>query len=161
MWDFTYMCNPIISSSRVSLPLYRFQDLSVGHELVLLTPPCLMGFFTSSTHHPWVSHTSSMRTTCQLRTHIHENPNVHVHENLASHHYLAPLAIFLLFVFVFVFCFFLFFYFFVLGSLCVGRLRLSLSPLEGTMNTSPPSPPTTMGSNTTCRGDNTLGSFLE
>ena len=125
MWDFTYMCNPIISSSRVSLPLYRFQDLSVGHELVLLTPPCLMGFFTSSTHHPWVSHTSSMRTTCQLRTHIHENPNVHVHENLTSHHYLAPLAIFLLFVF----CFFFVFLFFCFKIFVCGPFKAFFVPV--------------------------------
>ena len=68
--------------------------------------------------------------------------HVHVHKNLASHHYLAPLAIFLCWDFFFSPS---------PGSLCVGCLRLSLFPLGGTMNTSPHLPHTIMGSNTICQ----------
>ena len=46
----------------MSLPFYGFQDLSVGYEQVLLTPPCLMGFSLhqhvihgSLVYHPWES----------------------------------------------------------------------------------------------------------
>ena len=60
IWDFTYTCNPTIFPSHVSLPLYGLQDLFVGHEQVLLTSPCLMGFALhqrvihgSLIRHPW------------------------------------------------------------------------------------------------------------
>ena len=38
MWDFTHTCNPTISPFTCeSLPLCEFQDLSMGHEQVLLS----------------------------------------------------------------------------------------------------------------------------
>ena len=113
--DFTHTYNPIISPSRVSLPLYGLQDLSVGHEQVLLTPHCLMGFSLyqlvihgSLVCHPWEPHVNPARTSIGT-------PHVHVHRSLASHHYLAPLAIFIFFFSSMIF-------------VC-GPFRLSLSPL--------------------------------
>ena len=153
MWDFTHTCNPTISPSRMSLLLYGFQELSVGHEQVLLTPPCLMGFSL----HQHVIHGSLVRHLWELRVNLActsmGTPHVHVHGNLTLHHYFAPLAIFIYWVF--------FFFSPSLGSLCVGHLGFLCPRWIGTMNTSPPSPHTTMGSNTTCRGINILGSFLE
>ena len=153
MWDFTHTCNPTISPSRVSLPLYGLQELSVDHEQVQLTPPCLMGFSLHQrvTHgslirHPWEPRVNPARTSMGT-PHVY----AHAHGNLAPHHYLAPLAIFLYWVFFFfIFLFFLFFLFFNPGSLCVGHLGFLCPHWVGTMNTSPPSPHTTMGSDTTC-----------
>ena len=46
MWDFTHTCNPTnLPLTCESLLLCGLQDLSMGHEQVLLTPPCLMDFF--------------------------------------------------------------------------------------------------------------------
>ena len=111
MWDFTYTCNPTISLSRVSLPLYGLQDLFVGYEQVLLTPPCLIGFSLhqriihgSLVCHSWEPRVNPARTSM-------ETPHVHVHGNLASHHYLAPLAIFICWAF-----------FFLLQDLCVWAI---------------------------------------
>ena len=151
MWDFTYTCNLTISHSRVSLPLYGLQDLFGGHEQVLLTSPCLMGFslhqriiHESLVCHSWEPRVNSARTSMGT-------PHVHVHGNLASHHYLAPLAIFICWAF----------FFSSPRSLCVGRLGFFYPRWIGTMNTLPPSLHTTMSSNTTCWGINTLGNFLE
>ena len=82
--------------------------------------------------HPWEPHTSMPMGT-------------------SHHYYLAPLAIFL--------CWAFFFFFFLssLGSLCVGRLGFLYPCLVWTTNTSPPSPHTTMSSDTTCWGDKHLG----
>ena len=109
-----------ISPLGVSLLLYGLQDLFVGHEQVLLTPPCLMGFLLhqriihgSLVRHPWEPHVNPTRTS--MRTLF-----VHVHGNLAPHHYLAPLAIF--------FCWVFFSFFFSRIFVC-GPFRLSLSPL--------------------------------
>ena len=67
IWDFTHTCNPTnLPLTCESLPLCGLQDLFVGHEQILLTPPCLMGFHFINA--------SSMGTTCQFRTHIHGNP---------------------------------------------------------------------------------------
>ena len=96
MWDFTHTCNPTnLPLKCESLLFYEFQDLSMGHEQVLLTPPCLMGFslhqyiiHESLVRHPWEPHVNPTRTFMGI-------PHVHVHGNLASHHYLAPLAIFI------------------------------------------------------------------
>ena len=96
MWDFTHTCNPTnLPLTCESLPLCGFQDLFVGHEQVLLTPPCLMGFSLhqrvihgSRIRHPWEPRVNPARTSMGT-------PYVHVHGNLAPHHYLAPLAIFL------------------------------------------------------------------
>ena len=117
IWDFTHTCNPTISPSRVSL------CLSMGHEQVLLTPSCLMGFslhqciiHRSLVRHPWEPRVNLARTSMGT-------PHVYVHGNLASHHYLAPLAIFLCWAF-----FFFFLFFFSRIFLC-GPFRLSLSPL--------------------------------
>ena len=135
------MCNSTISHSRVSL------CLSMGYEKVLLTPLCLVGFSLhqciihgSLVRHPWEPCVNPARIYM-------ETPHVHVHGNLASHHYLAPLAIFL--------CWGIFF-FFSPRSLCVGRLSFFCPCWVGTMNTSPPSPHTTMHSDTTCWGDKYL-----
>ena len=74
MWDFTHMCNPTISPSCVSLCLF------VGFKTFLwamnksYSLPLPNGLFTSSMHHPWISRTPSMGTTCQPYTHIHGNP---------------------------------------------------------------------------------------
>ena len=78
-------------------------------------------------------------------------PHVHVHGNLVSHNYLAPLAIFLFFYY------FIIFYLFFSGSLCVCRLDFLCPRWVGTINTSPLSPHTTMGSDTTCRANSTAG----
>ena len=116
MWDFTYTCNLTISLSREFLLLCGFQDLSMGHEQVLLTPPCLMGFSLhqciihgSLVCHPWEPRVILTRTSMGT---LH----VYVHGNLAPHNYLAPLAIFLCWAF--------------LSKIFVcGPFRLSLSPL--------------------------------
>ena len=142
MWDFTHTCNPKISPSRVSLPLCGPWTSST-HSLLS------NGLFTSSTRHPWVSRMPSMGTTCQPRTHIHGNPARPCPGNLAPHHYFAPLAIFICWVF--------FFFFPSPGSFCVDRLGFLCPRWIGTMNTSPPLPHTSMGSDTTCRGDKHLG----
>ena len=117
MWDFTYTCNSTISPSRVSLPLYGLQDLFVGHEQVLLTSPCLMGFslhqrviHESLVCHSWEPRVNSARTSMGT-------PHVYAHGNLAPHHYLALLAIFLCWAF--------------LSKIFVcGPFRLSLSLLD-------------------------------
>ena len=95
MWDFIYTCYSTISPSRVSLPLYELQDLCMGHEQVLLIPPCLMGFsfhkriiHGSLVCHPWKPCVNLVYTSMGT---LH----VHVHRNLASYHYLAPLAIYI------------------------------------------------------------------
>ena len=44
MWDFTHTCNPTNLPLTCESALYGLQDLFVGHEQVLLTPPCLMAF---------------------------------------------------------------------------------------------------------------------
>ena len=131
-----------------SLPLCGLQDLSMGHEQVLLISPCLMGFslhqriiHESLIRHPWEPHVNPTRTSMGTLF-------VHVHGNLAPHHYLAPLAIFLCWVFLL---------FSSLGSLCVGHLGFLCPHWVGTMNTSSPSLHTTMGSDTTCREDKHLG----
>ena len=135
MWDFTHtfaslwasrsLCEPWTSPTHSSLP---------------------NGIFTSSARHPWVSCTPSMRITCQ--------PRMHIHGNLAPHHYLALLAIFL--------CWAFFFFSPSLGSLCVGRLGFLCPCWVGTMNTSPLSPYTTnLALIPLVGGINTLGSFLE
>ena len=125
------MCNSTISHSRVSL------CLSMGYEKVLLTPLCLVGFSLhqciihgSLVRHPWEPCVNPARIYM-------ETPHVHVHGNLASHHYLAPLAIFLCWTFFFSF------FFFSPGSLCVDHLGFLCPRWVGTMNTSPPSPHTT------------------
>ena len=125
MWDFTRTYNPTISPSRVSLPLYGLQNLSMGHEQVLLTPPCLMGLSLHQciihgalVRHPWEPRVNPAHTSMGI-------PHVHVHGNLASHHYLAPLAIFICWAFFFFFLFFSFSRIFVCGP-----SRLSLSPLD-------------------------------
>ena len=108
-----------------SLPLRDLQDLYVGHEQVLLTPLCLMGFSL----HQCIIHGSLVRHLWEPRvnptcTSI-GTPHVHVHGNLTPHHYLAPLVIFLCWA---SFSFFLFFS--SPGSLCMcGPFRLSLSLL--------------------------------
>ena len=109
MWDFTHTCNPTISPSRVSLPLYGLQELSVGHEQVLLTPPYRMGFSLhqhvihgSLIRHPWEPCVNPARKSMGT-------PHVHVHGNLTLHHYFTPLAIFICWVF----------FFFLLQDLCV------------------------------------------
>ena len=61
MWDFTHTCNPTnLPLTCESLPLCGLQDLFVGHEQILLTPPCLMGFSLHQciiqgflVRHPW------------------------------------------------------------------------------------------------------------
>ena len=151
MWDFTHTCNPTnLPLTCESLLLCGLQDLSMGHEQVLLTPPCLMGFslhqyiiHESLVHHPWEPRVNPARTSMGT-------PHVHVHGNLASHHYFAPLAIFICWAFFFSFSS-------SPRSLCVGRLGFLCPRWVGTMNTSPPSPHTTMGFDTTCRGDKHLG----
>ena len=149
IWDFTHTCNPTISPLCVSLPLYGLQDLSVGLEQVLLTPLCLMGFslhqriiYGSLIRHPWEPRVNPARTSMGT-------PHIHVHGNLASHHYLVPLAIF--------FCWVFFFFFPSPGSFCVGLLGFLYPRWVGTMNTSPPLPHTTMGFDITCWGDKHLG----
>ena len=150
MWDFTHTCNPInLPLTCESLLLCGFQDLFVGHEQVLLTPPCLIGFslhqciiHRSLVRHPWEPCVNPTRTSMGT-------PHVYVHGNLAPHHYLAPLAIFICWVFLF--------FHFSPGSLCVGHLGFLCPCWVGTMNTSPLSPHTTMSSDTTCWGDKHLG----
>ena len=90
MWNFIHMCNPTIPLSHVSLPLYELQDLFVGHEQVLRTPPCLMSFSLhqrvihgSLVRHPWEPRVNPARTSMGTLY-------VHVHGNLTPHHYLAP-----------------------------------------------------------------------
>ena len=95
--------------------------------------PLPNGLFTSSMHHPWVSRTPSMGTTCQPHTHIHGNPARLCPWEPRT----TPLAIF--------FCWAFLFFLFSLGSLCVGHLGFLCPRWVGTMNTSPPSPHTTMG----------------
>ena len=81
MWDFTHTCNPPIAPSRVSLCLSVGFKASLWASRPLYGPrtspthsPLPNGLFTSSMHHPWVSRTPSMGTTCHPRTHIHGNP---------------------------------------------------------------------------------------
>ena len=46
MLDFTHTYAPNdLPLTCESLPLYGLQDLFVGHEQVLLAPPCLMDLF--------------------------------------------------------------------------------------------------------------------
>ena len=132
-----------------SLSLCGLQDLSMDHEQVLLTPPCLMGFSLhqciihgSLIRHPWEPCVNPAHTSMGT-------PHVYVHGNLAPHHYLAPLTIFICWAFLF--------FFFSPGSLCVGHLGFFCPRWVGTTNTSPPSPHTTMSSDTTCWGDKHLG----
>ena len=122
MWEFTHTCNPKISPSRVSLPLCGPWTSST-HSLLSNR------LFTSSTRHPWVSRMPSMGTTCQPSRTSMGTLHIHVHVNLAAYYYLAPFAI----------------YFF---SLCVGHLGFLCLCWVGTINTSPPSPHTTMSFNT-------------
>ena len=112
MWDFTHMCNPTnLPLMCESLLLYGLQDLFVGHEQVLLTSPCLMGFSL----HQHVIHGSRVRHPKEPRV----NPArtsmgtsyVHVHGNLAPPLFSTISNIPLLG-----------FFFSSLGSLCVGRL---------------------------------------
>ena len=89
MWDFTHMCTPNnLPLTCESLSLCGLQDLFVGHEQILLTPPCLMGFSLhqciihgSLVRHPWEPHVNLARTSIGT-------PHVHVYKNLAPHHYL-------------------------------------------------------------------------
>ena len=83
--------------------------------------PLPSGLFTSSMHHPWVSRTPFIGTTCQPTRTSMGTPHVYVHGNLTPHHYLAPLVIFLCWAF-------LFFLFFSRIFVC-GPFRLFLSPL--------------------------------
>ena len=123
MWNFTHTCN-------LTIPPHMWVSASLWGSRPLYQPwtspthsPLPNGLFISSMHHPWVSRTPSMGTTCR--------PRMHIHGNLAPHHYLAPLAIFLCWAFLF----FLFF----LGSLFVGHLDFLCPRWVGTINTSPPS----------------------
>ena len=82
------------SSSFHTLPVYW------NHEQVLLTLPCLMGFSLhqciihgSLVRHPWEPRINPACTSMGT-------PHVYVHGNLAPHHYLAPLAIFLCWAFL-------------------------------------------------------------
>ena len=107
----------------------------MGHEQVLFTPPCLMGFslhqciiYGSLVRYPWEPRVNPARTSMGT-------PHVYVYGNLAPHHYLAPLAIFLCWTFLF--------FLFSPGSLCVGHLGFLYTHWVGTINTSPPSPHTT------------------
>ena len=117
MWDFTHMCNPTnlpltceSASLWVSRPLCG-PWTSPTHSLLP------NGLFTLSARHPWVSRTPSMGTMCQPARTSMGTPYVHVHRNLAPHHYLAPLAIFLCWAF--------------LSKIFIcGPFRLSLSPLD-------------------------------
>ena len=144
MWDFTHMCNltnlPLTCES-VSLwasrPLYG-SWISPTHS------PLPNGFSLhqrvihgSLIRHQWEPYVNPARTSM-------ETPYVHVHRNLAPHHYLTPLAIFLCWAF---------FLFSSPGSLCVGHLGFLCPRWVGIMNTSLPSPHTTMGSDTTCWGE--------
>ena len=120
------MCDPTISPSRVSL------YLSVGFKTSLwgmnksYSLPLPNGLFTSSMHHPWVSRTPSMGTTCQPRTHIHGNPTCLCPWEPRTTSLFSTISNIPL-----------------LGFLCPYWVR--------TMNTSPHLPHTTMGSDTTCR----------
>ena len=76
----------------------------------------------SLVRHPWEPHVNHART-------FMGTPHVYVHGNLAPHHYLAPLAIFLCWAFLF--------FLFSPGSLCVGHLGFLCPLWIGTMNTSP------------------------
>ena len=105
--DDLFLYSNNLSLTCESLPFCGLQDLSIGHEQVLLTPLCLMGFSLhqciihgSLIRHPWEPHVIPTRTSMGI-------PHVYVHGNLAPHHYLAPLAIFLCWAFLF----FLFFFF--------------------------------------------------
>ena len=80
MWDFTHTYNPTISPSPVSV--YLSPPPPPPFALPCLALP--YGLFSSLTFHPWASHTLSMGTLCQTRTHIH------VHGTFTPHHYLAP-----------------------------------------------------------------------
>ena len=101
----------------MSLPFYGFQDLSVGYEQVLLTPPCLMGFSLhqhvihgSLVCHPWESRVNPARP-CSREPCI--TPLFSTISNIPL------LGLF--------FSFFLFFFF---SKIFVcGLFRLSLSPL--------------------------------
>ena len=141
-WDFTHTCNPTnLPLTCEFLSLYGLQDLFVGHEQVVF-------HFISA---------SSMGLAYAIHRNRVSTPHAHPWEPCTSmsmgtshHHYLAPLAIFLCWV-----SFLLFFS--SLGSLCVGRLGFICPRWVGTMNISPPSPHTTMSSDTTCWGDKHLG----
>ena len=150
IWDFTYTCNPTISPSHVSLPLYGLQDLFVGHEQVPLTSPYLMDFSLhqrvihgSLVCHSWEPRVNPARTSMGT-------PHVHVHgtshHTIIQHHqqysFVGP------------------FFFFSKIFVC-GPFRLFYPRWIGTINTLPPSLQTTMSSNTTCWGINTSGNFLE
>ena len=64
MWDFNYTCTPNnIPFTCESQPLYGFQDFSMGHEQVLLTPPCLMDFFL---HWSIIHGTPCVKPVCLL-----------------------------------------------------------------------------------------------
>ena len=140
MWDFTHMFIPIISPLRMSL------YLSMGYEQVLLFRLALW-VFSSSTRCPWASHTPSMWIMCQRCMLIHRNParpypweprTTPLFSTISNIHLLGS-------------------FFSSPRSLCVGRLGFFFPGWVGTMNTSPPSPHTTMGSDITCRGDKHLG----
>ena len=121
MWDFTHTQQSpphvwVFASLWPSRPLY------VGHEQILLTPLCLIGFSLhqciihgSLVRHPWEPHVNPACT-------FMGTPHVHVHGNLAPHHYLAPLVIF-----------------FFPRFLCVIHLGFLYPCWVGTMNSSQPS----------------------
>ena len=117
--DDLFLYSNNLSLTCESLPFCGLQDLSIGHEQVLLTPLCLMGFSLhqciihgSLVHHLWESRVNPTYTSMGT-------PHIHVHGNLTPHHYLAPLVIFLCWA---SFSFFLFFFLLLDLCACVGRL---------------------------------------
>ena len=138
MWDFTHMCIPNnLSFKYESLPLCGPWTSSPTRS------PCLMDFFLHQrvihgplVRHPWEPCVNPTRRSMGT-------PHVHLHRNLVPHCYLAPLVTFICWAFS-------------PRSLCVGRLGLLCPYWAGTMNTSPPSLHTTMGSDTICWRDKNL-----
>ena len=115
MWDLTHTCHPIISPSRVSLPLYKLQNFFVGHEQVLLTPSYLMGFSL----HQRVIHRSLVRHSWEPRVNTAHpcpwEPRITpLFSTISNIHLLGS---------------FFFFFFFTRIFMC-GLFRLSLSPLD-------------------------------
>ena len=66
-----------------SQPLYRLQDFSIGHEQVLLTPPCLMDFFL---HWCIIHGTPRVNPVCLLSM-----VTSHLTVTIVKHHLVYPM----------------------------------------------------------------------
>ena len=75
-----HMCKQCLKQMCKQSPPHMWVSASLWASRPLCRPwtspthsPLPNGFFTSLVHHPWVSRTPSIGTTCQPRMHIHRN----------------------------------------------------------------------------------------